>query len=279
MLDNHVAKTDKLAAWISKKLKGLKPTVAVIMGSGLSGAVPEMDDAVTIPYGDIPGFLKSTVQGHAGTLVVGTHNGVVIAFMKGRFHYYEGHAMHDLALPIRMLHKLGVKHLVVTAAVGSVKKNIKPGSVVILNDHMNFMGANPLRGVHDDSFGAMFPDMTEPYDAALRKATVSICRKRKIPHAEGVYVASMGPSYETPAEVKAFAMLGGTVVGMSTVPEVIAARQLRMKVLGLSWVTNLASGVSDLALTHEEVLEVGKESAKRMKVMLDDLTASAAFRG
>jgi len=271
MSDNHFERISQITAWLEKKLGGLKPEVAVIMGSGLSESVPPLEESVAIPYGDIPGFLKSTVSGHAGKLLVGKTSGKTVAFMQGRFHYYEGHPMSDIAIPIRALGKLGVKTLIVTAAVGSVHKHIKPGDLVVISDHINLMGCNPLRGVYSEEFGPMFPDMTEAYDKKYRRLALDICKKVGISATEGVYLAGFGPSYETPAEIRAFRQWGADVVGMSTVPEVIVARQMGIKVLGLSWITNLASGVSDYPLSHQEVLEQGKKVAGNFKTLLAEL--------
>jgi len=265
----HVRRVEGITRWLGKKLGKLRPELAVIMGSGLSGCVPPLEDSVSISYADIPGFPQSTVQGHAGTLLAGkTKEGLGVAMMQGRFHYYEGHAIGDLAIPVRALYGLGVKKLIVTAAVGSVKRSVKPGDLVVLNDHINFMCRNPLRGIYDSRFGKMFTDMTEPYDPVFRRETLKLCKKLGIRATEGVYLAETGPSYETAAEIRAFAMLGADVVGMSTVPEVLVARQLGMRVLGLCWVTNLATGISSARLSHQEVVAQGKLVAVKFQKLL-----------
>ena len=274
----HVERIDSIATWLKGKLNGLKPELAVIMGSGLSNCVPPLEKEIKISYDDIPGFPKSTVPGHAGNLLVGKYKGMTVAMMQGRFHYYEGHELSDIAVPIRVLGELGVNKLVVTAAVGSVRKAVTPGALVVLSDHINFMGRNPLRGIYDKRFGPMFPDMTEPYDAVFRKKTMTLCKKLKIQATEGVYIAGTGPSYETPAEIRAFSVWGADVVGMSTVPEVIVARQMGMRVLGLSWVTNLASGISSQPLSHQEVLEEGKKIAVSFRQLLQELLTLPEFR-
>lgn len=247
------------------------PAVGIILGSGLSDALPELEDAAVLPYGGIPGFPRTTVAGHAGRLVLGRRGGVGVAAMQGRFHYYEGHAMQDIAFPIRVLGELGVRTLIVTSAVGSMRASLKPGHIAVLKDHINLMGVNPLRGPHEERFGAMFPDLLDAYDPALRKLALKTARSLKITAREGVYVAVSGPSYETPAEIRAFRRLGGDVVGMSTVPEVIAARQLGVKVLCLSWVANLASGLAKEPLSHPDVLSFGRSSAGRIRRLLENL--------
>ena len=277
MKDNHVERVDKIVSWLKKRIK-VSPSVGLIMGSGLSDSVPELENCAGIDYSEIPGFPKSGVQGHKGRLLVGSYKGVGVAAMQGRFHYYEGHPIGDLAVPVRVLAKLGVQSLVVTAAVGSMRPKIRPGDFVFLKDHINFMGRNPLRGNYDSSFGEMFPDMSYPYDPKLRSAALSACRSLKIRCHEGVYIAGTGPSYETPAEIKAFTLLGADVVGMSTVPEVIAARQLKMRVLGASWISNMASGIAGKPLSHEEVLQEGKRAAQRLKKLLEKLLSSGGFK-
>ncbi|MBI5200880.1 MAG: purine-nucleoside phosphorylase [Elusimicrobia bacterium] len=266
----YVSSIRKAADFIRKKSK-ITPNVAVILGSGLSKAVPNLQGAVTIPYTDIPNFPRTTVAGHEGKLVMGKLGGAGVAVLQGRFHYYEGHSMESIALPTRALEYLGAKTLVVTAAVGSMRKQFKPGDIVAVTDHINFMGRNPLRAFHEEEFGDMFPDLRNAYDPALRKLAHAICKKKKFPIHEGVYVAVGGPSYETPAEIRAFRAVGADVVGMSVVPEVIPARQMGMRVLGLSWISNFAAGMSDSDLSHHDVLALGEQFSKRLRVLLDEL--------
>jgi len=273
----HLSRINKASAWLKKKLKRLSPDTLMIMGSGLSKSVPPLEDSVTISYADIPGFLRPTVEGHTGELEVGRYGNRVVAVMKGRFHFYEGHDISDLAIPLRVFGRLGVKNVIVTAAAGSVHKDVNPGSFVILKDHINFMGVHPLRGVYDSSFGAMFTDFTDAYDKRFRTAALAACRKNKIPSREGVYLATMGPTYETAAEIRMYKMWGADVIGMSTVPEVLAARQLGMRILGVSCVTNLCTGISATPLNHEEVLEVGRLVAEKFKGFVADLLKSKAF--
>ncbi|HVE14560.1 MAG TPA: purine-nucleoside phosphorylase [Elusimicrobiota bacterium] len=261
----------------SERIQALKPPVspriAVILGSGVGSACPALEDTRELAYEDVPGFAGTTVQGHRGRLILGRlpGSGVGVAVLQGRIHFFEGHSLADVTLLVRAVAGLGVKTLVVTSAVGSLKPAIKPGHLVVLKDHINFMGHNPLRGLHTPAFGPMFPDLVDAYTPALRKLALAACRRKKVPAREGVYVAVGGPSYETPAEIRAFAKLGGDVVGMSTVPEVIAARQLGLDVLVLSWISNLAAGISKTALTHEEVLELGQKMSGRLRAVLEDV--------
>ena len=269
-----LANVEKTAAWIKKRAAGFKPHTAIIAGSGLGNSLPQLADKVSIPYGDIPGFPCTTVKGHAGELVFGRMGGHDVVMMRGRFHYYEGRPLNFIAFPIRVLAALGVKNLLLTAAVGSLKPSIKPGDMVLLKDHINLMGANPLMGNYDPAFGEMFPDMNEPYDKALRREAVALAKKFKVRAIEGVYTAVTGPSYETPAEVKMFRMLGGDIVGMSVVPETITARQLKIRVAGLCWVSNFTSGISKTTLSHEEVLELGAKVSDKMRALLEGLLKS-----
>ena len=237
----------------------------------MSKATPRLDKSVVIPYTSIPGFPRTTVAGHAGKLILGEKDGKGVAVMQGRFHYYEGHSMESIAMPLRALEYLGLKTVIITSAVGSMRRNIKPGDVVMLTDHMNFMGRNPLRAFHEEEFGKMFPDLRDAYDPALRKLARGLCKKRRIPVHEGVYTAVCGPSYETPAEIEAFRRMGGDVVGMSVVPEVIVARQMGVRVLALSWISNLAAGLTKENLSHPDVLALGDRFSERLRVLLDDL--------
>lgn len=261
----------KAVSYINKKTKNFVPEIALITGSGLAGSVPELENKVVIAYQDIPGFLRSTVAGHSGNLILGSYKGKNIAVMQGRFHYYEGHAMKDIAIAVRTLGKLGVKTILVSAAVGSINAKLIPGSLAVLKDHINFMANNPLIGNYDPAFGPMFCDMTDTYAKDIRKTVLSIAKKHKVNAGEAVYLAVTGPNFETPAEIQAFKKLGADVVGMSTVPEVIVARQLGMKICGLSWVTNLASGISKKPLSHQETLEETKKIESKFTKILKDL--------
>ncbi|MDE2236488.1 MAG: purine-nucleoside phosphorylase [Elusimicrobia bacterium] len=259
------------AEFVRARVPGAKPAVGIILGSGLSNAVPPLSGATTIPYSDIPGFPRTTVSGHAGRLILGRQGGISVAVMQGRFHYYEGHSMESIALPVRVLEYLGHKTLIVTSAVGSMRSPIKPGQFVLVRDHINLMGRNPLRAFHEEEFGEMFPDLSDAYDPELRLLAAAACRKRRIPVHEGVYVAVGGPSYETPAEINAFRRLGGSVIGMSVVPEVIVARQMGLRVLAISWISNMASGMKGAALSHPDVLALGDRVAGNLSVVLQDV--------
>ena len=272
--DNPVINVSKTAAWLKARTRKFKPVAAIIAGSGLADSLPELTDKVSIPYSSIPNFPRTTVKGHKGELVFGRLHGKDVVIMRGRFHYYEGRPLNFIAFPVRVLAFLGVKTLIVTAAVGSLKSSLRPGDFLILKDHINFMGANPLMGNYNSLFGEMFPDMNEPYDAVLRREALVAARKIKIRASEGVYLAVTGPSYETPAEVRVYRMLGGSVAGMSVVPEVIAARQLKIKVLGVCWISNFTSGISRKILDHGDVLKLGKKVSVKMKALLENVLKS-----
>ncbi len=270
---------ERTAGWLKKIAGGFRPSTAIIAGSGLGGALPRLEDKVSISYKDIPGFPAPTVKGHAGELVFGRMGGQDVVMMKGRFHYYEGRPLSFIAFPIRVLSALGIRNLILTAAVGSLKPGIKPGNLVVLKDHINLMGGNPLMGNHHPAFGEMFPDMNEPYDKALRREAMKLAKKARVKAFEGVYTAVTGPSYETPAEVKVYRMLGGDIAGMSVVPETITARQLKLRVAGVCWVSNFTSGISKEVLTHEEVLALGAKASGKMQAILEGLLKSKALKG
>jgi purine-nucleoside phosphorylase len=270
-IKTYVGAIRRASNYLRSRAPGFRPTIAVVLGSGLSKAVPDLSAIRTIPYSDIPGFPRTTVAGHAGKLLLGRCGAAQVAVMQGRFHYYEGHSMESIALPLRVLEYLGLKTLVITSAVGSMRDTIRPGDLCLISDHINLMGRNPLRGFHEEEFGEMFPDLTGAYDPALRKVALAACRKRKIPAHEGVYLAVGGPSYETPAEIRAFRLLGGDVVGMSVVPEVIASRQMGVKVLAITWISNRAAGLSRATLSHPEVLALGESVSARLRGLLSDL--------
>lgn len=267
------------AGWLKKLAAGFKPETAIIAGSGLGNSLPRLEDKVAVSYQDIPGFPTTTVKGHAGEMIFGRLGGHDVVMMRGRFHYYEGRPLSFIAFPIRVLRALGVKNLLLTAAVGSLKPAIKPGDMVILKDHINLMGSNPLMGNYHQAFGEMFPDMNEPYDKALRREAVKLAKKLRIRAREGVYTAVTGPSYETPTEVKMYRMLGGDIAGMSVVPETITARQLKLRVAALCWVSNFTSGISKTALSHEEVLQLGEKVSAKMRGLLEGLLRSKVIKG
>ncbi len=274
-IKTYVSAVRKASRFLRSRAPRFKPEIAIILGSGLAGAVPEMKNSLVIPYAQIPHFPRPTVAGHAGKLILGRCGGKNLAVMQGRFHYYEGHSMETIALPVRALEYWGLKTLIVTAAVGSMREKINPGDFVAVTDHINFMGRNPLRAFHEEEFGAMFPDLTNAYDARLRRLAIAACRKRRAPVHEGVYVAVGGPSYETAAEIRAFRAMGGDVVGMSVVPEVIVARQMGLSVMALAWISNRASGMKGATLSHPDVLELGQKVSRNLRVVLQDVVAAA----
>ena len=254
----------------------LRPTVGVVLGSGLGAFARSLDKPVTIPYREIPHFPASTAVGHAGELVVGTAGGVPVAVMAGRVHGYEGYRLEQVVFPVRVLGRFGVRILVLTNAAGSVNVNYKPGELMVIDDHINYMGTNPLIGPNDDELGPRFFDMSEAYDPGLRQIAEKACWKAGVPVRHGVYIAFTGPSYETPAEIRMCRTLGADALGMSTVPEVIAARHMGIRVLAISCITNMAAGVLKQKLDHREVLEVGERAAAGLMDVLGRIIQDAA---
>ncbi|MGB6598070.1 MAG: purine-nucleoside phosphorylase [Candidatus Acidiferrum sp.] len=236
----------------------LRPKIALVLGSGLGAFADEFGDATKTPYADIPHFPRSTAIGHAGQLVVGMVGDIPVAGMQGRVHLYEGYSAQDVAFPIRVFSRMGVKAVILTNAAGGIKREFVQGQLVVIKDHINLQGANPLTGPNDERFGPRFPDMTVAYDRRFREMTVGEGNRNRIGLYEGVYAALPGPSYETPAEIRYLRTIGADLVGMSTVPEVIAARHCGMRVLGISCVTNAAAGILDQPLDHKEVLETAE---------------------
>jgi purine-nucleoside phosphorylase len=232
--------------------------VALVLGSGLGAFADDLEDAESIPYAEVPGFARPTVEGHAGRLVVGKVGGVVAAAMQGRFHFYEGYTLEEVTFPVRVLHLLGAKSIVLTNAAGGLNNSYAQGALIVISDHLNLLGANPLRGVNDERFGPRFPDMTAVYDHEYVETAIAEAREMKLELRRGIYAALPGPSYETPAEIRMFRLLGADAVGMSTVPEAIVARHMGMRVLGISCITNMAAGVLDKPIDHAEVIETGE---------------------
>jgi purine-nucleoside phosphorylase len=245
------------------------PAVLLVLGSGLGGLADEVSDAVRVPYEAIPGFPRSTVPGHAGALVAGILNGVEVVAQQGRFHLYEGWDAAQVVLPIRVLAALGVEAVVLTNAAGGLRPGMEPGELMLIADHINLMGANPLVGpvVAGEE---RFPDMSEPYDREMRRVVEAVALEQGMPLEEGVYAAVLGPSYETPAEIRMLRAMGADAVGMSTVPEVLAARALGLRVLGISCITNLAAGLGAHPLSHEEVMEAGAAVRDRLAALVRD---------
>jgi len=233
------------------------PRVAIVLGSGLGGFADDFDEPVGIPYEEIPGFARSTAEGHAGRLVIGKIDQVPLVAMQGRVHFYEGYSLEQVTFPIRAFKLLGIKTLILTNAAGGVNVQLTQGALMVLSDHVNLMGDNPLRGPNDSRFGARFPDLTSAYSPELQEIAVEEAKALGIEIRRGIYAALAGPSYETPAEIHLLRSLGADAVGMSTVPEVIVARQMNIEVLGISCITNMAAGISDQPINHEEVMATG----------------------
>jgi len=248
---------EEAAAAIRRRC-GTLPETAIVLGSGLGDFADTLLDAIVTPYNDLPHWPVSNVVGHAGRLVIGRAGGKCIAALGGRAHFYEGHDLATVVFGTRVMGRLGVKRIILTNAAGGINTGFAEGALMIIDDHINMLGSNPLVGANDDRFGPRFPDMTEVYSSRLRHIADDAARARRIPVSHGVYVAVHGPSYETPAEIRALRSIGADAVGMSTVPEAIAARHMGLEVLGISCITNLAAGVLPQPLVHEDVMETAR---------------------
>lgn len=265
---NLVERLDLAGDFIRMRLGGRKlPRVAVVLGSGLGKLAELIQDPIAIPYGDVPYFPVSTVEGHAGRLVLGDLDDgqgkrTPVIAMQGRFHLYEGYEAAQVVFPMRALARMGVKAFVITNAAGGINPEFKPGDLMVITDHMNLTGQNPLVGSHDDRLGPRFPDMSEAYDKRFREQLKQAAGELGLRLQEGVYTVLSGPSYETPAEVRMLARIGCDACGMSTIPEVVACRQMGARVLGISLISNLAAGISPTPLTHAEVMETGRRVAE-----------------
>ncbi|RNB81554.1 purine-nucleoside phosphorylase [Brevibacillus fluminis] len=235
------------------------PTIGLVLGSGLGVLADEISNSVAIPYEEIPHFGRSTVVGHKGQLVIGMLEGKQVVAMQGRFHTYEGHGMDSVVFPIRVLKEIGVEQLIVTNAAGGVNESYMPGDLMVISDHLNMAARNPLIGPNDEKYGVRFPDMSEAYNKLLRALAHATAADLGLSLKEGVYAWMLGPSYETPAEIRMLRMLGADAVGMSTVPEVIVARHMNLDVLGISCITNMAAGILPQPLSHEEVIETTEQ--------------------
>lgn len=268
------------AEFIKSKYSKSIDTV-IVLGSGLGAFADDLESAVTIPYETIPNFARSTVEGHAGQLVLGEIDGKAIAVQQGRFHFYEGYDMEQVTFPVRTFGRMGVKNMILTNAAGSTSSEMTPGSLMLISDHINMMGVNPLRGKNDERFGPRFPDMTHVYDREFQEIVVAeaeaIAQQRFKDGVDkqltdflhrGIYCALSGPTYETPAEVRLYRLLGADAVGMSTVPEAVAARHQGMRVAGISCITNFAAGMTEETINHEEVMETGARVAEIFKELL-----------
>jgi purine-nucleoside phosphorylase len=249
----------------------IKPAVAIVLGSGLGGFADEMTDAVRISYNDIPHFARSTAVGHAGQLVLGNIGAWPVVVMQGRVHLYEGYPVHSVVFPMRVFSRMGVRAAILTNAAGGINLEYGQGRLVVIKDHINLQAQNPLVGPEDPNLGLRFIDMTEAYSRNYRQIALEAGKRLGIPLGEGVYAAVLGPSYETPAEIRFLRTIGADLVGMSTVPEVIVARQMGIKVLAISCVTNMAAGTTDAPINHEEVLEIGRKIAGQFKALLRDV--------
>ncbi len=273
---SYFDEVSEAARFVRAKLGSLGPRLGIVLGSGLGAAADAVRDRVIVPYDDIPHFPKSTVEGHSGRLVAGTLGGAPVLVMQGRVHFYEGYSLKDVTFPMRVMGALGVRAVILTNAAGGITDGYKIGQLVLIADHINMMGWNPLVGPNDPRFafdrpnsGLRFFDMSEAYSKRLRQVATQAAELEGQTLEEGVYLAVSGPSFETPAEIRAFRTMGATLVGMSTVPETIVARHMGIEVLGLSCVTNLASGLSATPLSHAEVFEAGKLVERKLAELLE----------
>ncbi len=251
-----------------------KPYIAVVLGSGLGNLANFMENRLEIPYDEIPNFPRTTVPGHEGRLIFGELGGRDIVAMKGRFHFYEGWNMNEVVFPLRIFKLLGIDNLILTNAAGGINTQFKPGDLMLIKDHISFLADNPLRGLNIDEFGPRFPDMSQVYDRELMEISTECAMRQHCEIRRGVYAYAKGPSFETPSEIRAFRILGADAVGMSTVPEAITARHMGMKVLGISCITNMAAGVLDQQLNHEEVIETGKRVEEKFAKLVTEIVKS-----
>jgi purine-nucleoside phosphorylase len=262
-LDPHVA-----TKFISEQVPGFTPRVGIVLGSGLGGLADKIDAVASIEFKDIPDFPQSTVEGHAGRLIMGRLGGMPVVCMQGRIHLYEGIDPQDLAVPVRVLKLLGIEILLVTNAAGSFHEEAGPGSLMLISDHINFTSRNPLVGENDDRFGPRFFSMEEAYDPTLREHFKAVAKELDIKLSEGVYLHYLGPNFETPAEIRMFKTLGADAVGMSTTPEVLVARHMGLRVAAISNITNLVAGMSKTKLSHEQTLECAKLAAEDLEKLV-----------
>ena len=261
------------AAAVLLAAASLSPRVAVVLGSGLNALADRITEATSVPYDQIPHFPNTTVGGHEGNVLLGKLGGEPVIIFQGRFHYYEGHDLETVTFPVRVLSRLGVSTLILTAATGGIRADLRAGNLVLLIDHLNLIGSNPLRGLNDPRLGTRFPDMTEVYSKRLRTLAREEAKRLGIDLVPGVYACLPGPSYETPAEIKMLRTLGADVVGMSTVPEAIVARHCGIDVLALALVSNAAAGVVGTPITHEEVLDAGRKAAPTLARVIERVVA------
>jgi purine-nucleoside phosphorylase len=255
--EGEFERASRAARFIQSRTK-LRPKIGVVLGSGLGAFAAELASTARIPYDKIPDFPRATVDGHAGALVIGKIGDVPVAVMQGRVHVYEGYSPNDVVFPMRVLGRLGIRAAILTNAAGAISPQYDQGALVVIRDHINLQGTNPLIGPNDVRLGVRFPDMTQAYSAEYREIALGEAKRLGITAHQGVYAALAGPSFETPAEIRYLKTIGADLVGMSTVPEVIAARHMGIRVLGISCATNMAAGISDQPLSHEEVMETGQ---------------------
>jgi purine-nucleoside phosphorylase len=265
--NSEFAQAERAAKFIFSKTK-LRPKIALVLGSGLGAFADELAGATKIPYQKIPGFPRSTAVGHAGQLVVGKVGSIEAAVMQGRVHFYEGYTAKEVVFPMRVLGRLGIRTAILTNAAGGIDLGYKQGALVVIRDHINLQGANPLIGPNDERFGPRFPDMTQAYWKQYREIALAESKRLGIEVHEGVYAALSGPSYETPAEIRYLRTIGADLVGMSTVPETIVARHMGIRVLGISCVTNMAAGILDQPINHAEVIETGERVKSQFIALL-----------
>jgi purine-nucleoside phosphorylase len=268
-------KANAVADFVARRTE-LRPRIAIVLGSGLGAFAEQLESAIAIPFTEIPHFPRSTVPGHSGKLVIGTIAGVPVAVMQGRVHAYEGYSPEEVTFPVRVLGRMGVTMLVLTNAAGGINDALKRGQLVAIADHINLSGRNPVAGLYDERLGPRFFDMSEAYSVRLRALAHEAARAMEFRLDEGVYLSVLGPSFETPAEIRAFRTMGADLVGMSTVQETIAARQMGLSVLGISCVTNLAAGISAEPLSHEEVIETGRAVEAQLAGLLTRLVPMMA---
>jgi purine-nucleoside phosphorylase len=246
----------------------LQPRLGLILGSGLGGFADFLRERTVLSFGELPHFPSSTAPGHSGKLIIGNAEGMPVAVLQGRAHLYEGHSITEVAFPARVLGSLGILRLIVTNAAGGINAGFKPGDLMLITDHINLMGANPLVGHNLDEMGPRFPDMSEAYDAGMREIALEVARREKITLRQGIYIGLCGPSYETPAEIRMCRTLGADAVGMSTVPEVIVANHMGIRVLGISCITNMAAGILPEKLTHLEALNTAEKAGAKLRSLL-----------
>lgn len=267
MNENLEERIRKAASEI-RKYTDLAPSIGIVLGSGLSEFAANLENPVAVAFEEIEGMPVSTVAGHRGEFLFGTMNGKTVVVQSGRVHYYEGYSQQEVTIPVRIMKLLGVSTVILTNAAGGINTDYKPGDLMLIEDHINYSGVNPLRGMNLDSFGPRFPDMSDIYTRTLRQELKAKCTKAGIPLHEGVYIMYFGPSYETPAEIRAFRTMGADAAGMSTAPEAIVARHAGMQVIGISCITNMAAGILDQKLTHEEISAAADKASGRFTTVL-----------